>query len=110
MFRFSIDGVASFSYKPLKWAASFGLAVVAASFIYLIFSLAQILFSYSAVSWWQPLMACLFLLDGVVLIVLGVLGEYVGRIYDETKNRLLYVLRNKQELEAAKRNGVILSE
>ncbi len=55
-------------------------------------------------------MACLFLLDGVVLIVLGVLGEYVGRIYDETKNRLLYVLRNKQELEAAKRNGVILSE
>jgi len=42
--------------------------------------------------------------------MLGVLGEYVGRIYDETKNRPLYILRNKQELEAVKHNGVVCSE
>ncbi|HAU31282.1 MAG: Glycosyl transferase, family 2 [Desulfotomaculum sp. 46_80] len=110
MLRFSIDGVASFSYKPLKLAASFGLVVVAASFICLVVFLTQILFSYSAVSCWPPLIACLLLLDGFILIVLGVLGEYVGRIYDETKNRPLYILRNKQELEDAKHNGVIYSE
>jgi len=102
MLRFSMDGITSFSHKPLKLATYLGFVISSASFIYLVVSLIQRLFTAGAVAGWVPLIACLLLLDGVILIVLGILGEYVGRIYDETKNRPLYILRNKQEVEDAK--------
>ncbi|MDF9407169.1 glycosyltransferase family 2 protein [Pelotomaculum isophthalicicum JI] len=102
MLRFSLDGITSFSHKPLKLATYLGFVISFASFIYLVVSVAQRLFNIGVVAGWSPLVACLLLLDGVVLIILGILGEYVGRIYDETKNRPLYILRNKQEVEEAK--------
>ncbi len=96
MLRLSIDGIASFSYKPLKLATYLGLVISSASFVYLVISLGQRLFAGNTVAGWESLIACLLLLNGVILIILGVLGEYVGRIYDETKNRPLYILRNKR--------------
>ncbi len=96
MLRFSLDGITSFSYKPLKLASYLGLAVSLGSFIYLVISLGQKLFTNSTVAGWTSLIACSLLLNGVILILLGVLGEYVGRIYEETKNRPLYILRSKQ--------------
>ncbi|MCG9968238.1 glycosyltransferase family 2 protein [Pelotomaculum terephthalicicum JT] len=101
MLRFSMDGIASFSHKPLKLAAYLGFMISFASFIYLVVSLAQGLFNTGAAAGWSSLIACLLLTDGVILIVLGILGEYVGRIYDETRNRPLYILRNKREVEDA---------
>lgn len=102
MLRFSMDGIASFSHKPLKLATYLGFVISFVSFIYLIVSLAQRLFGARAIAGWSPLIACLLSLDGVILIILGILGEYVGRIYDETRNRPLYILRNKQEVEDVK--------
>ncbi|MGA9172748.1 MAG: glycosyltransferase, partial [Thermoactinomyces sp.] len=67
--------------------------------VYLLISLGQRLFTSSTVAGWASLIACVLLLNGVTLIILGILGEYVGRIYDETKNRPLYILRNKQKVE-----------
>lgn len=96
MLRFSLDGITSFSYKPLRLASYLGFVISLASFVYLLFSLGQKLFSASTVAGWTSLIACVLLLNGVVLIILGILGEYVGRIYDETKNRPLYILRNRQ--------------
>jgi glycosyltransferase involved in cell wall biosynthesis len=97
MLRFSMDGITSFSYKPLKMALYLGFLVSAVSFVYLIVSLGQKIFTASTVSGWSALIACLMLLNGVILIFIGILGEYIGRIYDETKNRPLYILRNKQK-------------
>lgn len=99
MLRFSMDGITSFSYKPLKLATYLGFIISLASFIYLLISLGQRLFTSSTVAGWSSLIACLLLLNGVILIILGILGEYVGRIYDETKNRPLYILRNQQKAD-----------
>jgi hypothetical protein len=96
MLRFSMDGITSFSYKPLKLATYLGFAISFASFAYLVISLGQKLFTTSTVAGWASLIACVVLLNGVILIILGILGEYVGRIYDETKNRPLYILRNSE--------------
>jgi dolichol-phosphate mannosyltransferase len=102
MLRFSIDGITSFSYKPLKLATYLGFVISLASFIYLFVSLGQRIFTHSTVAGWASLMACLLLLNGVILIILGILGEYVGRIYDETKSRPLYILRNKPRITRSK--------
>lgn len=102
MLRFSVDGIASFSHKPLKLALYLGFIISFTSFVYLVISLCLKLFTDSTVAGWTPLIACLLLLNGLILILLGILGEYVGRIYDETKNRPLYILRNRQEVENAK--------
>ncbi|GIM46356.1 hypothetical protein DNHGIG_19050 [Collibacillus ludicampi] len=102
MIRFSMDAITSFSYKPLKLATYLGFVISFASFIYLVITLGLKLFTTSTVPGWASLIACLLLLNGVILIILGILGEYVGRIYDETKNRPLYILRNKQKVENSK--------
>ncbi len=102
MLRFSMDGITSFSYKPLKLATYLGLVVSSVSFVYLIVSLGQKIFTASTSAGLSSLIACLMLLNGVILILFGILGEYVGRIYDETKNRPLYILRKKQKIEKVK--------
>ncbi|MEN6326537.1 MAG: glycosyltransferase family 2 protein [Syntrophomonas sp.] len=107
MLRLSMDGITSFSYKPLKIATYLGFVISFGSFVYLLISLVQRLFTSSTVAGWASLMACLLLLNGVILIILGILGEYVGRIYDETKNRPLYILRNQDEVENARPKEVI---
>jgi dolichol-phosphate mannosyltransferase len=99
MLRFSIDGITSFSYKPLKMATYLGIAVSSASLIYLLVSLAQIIFKTNPTAGWSSLIASIMLLNGVILIFFGILGEYIGRISDETKNRPLYILRNKPKVE-----------
>ncbi len=106
MLRFSVDGITSFSYKPLKLATYLGFIISLASFIYLMISLGQRLFTNNTVAGWSSLIACLLLLNGVILIILGILGEYVGRIYDETKNRPLYILRNQEKADRARLKGV----
>ncbi|MDD3364532.1 MAG: glycosyltransferase family 2 protein [Syntrophomonas sp.] len=102
MLRFSMDGITSFSYKPLKMATYLGFIVSSVSFVYLIVSLGQKIFTASTSAGWSSLIACLMLLNGVMFILFGILGEYIGRIYDETKNRPLYILRNKQKIEKVK--------
>ncbi|AKX95215.1 glycosyl transferase [Moorella thermoacetica] len=99
MLRLAIDGITSFSHKPLKLATYLGLALSLPSFAYLVFSLGLKIFTASTISGGRWLFTLLLLLNGVNFILLGILGEYIGRIYDETKDRPLYILRNKQEAE-----------
>ncbi|APC09552.1 glycosyltransferase family 2 protein [Neomoorella thermoacetica] len=99
MLRLAIDGITSFSHKPLKLATYLGLALSWPSFAYLVFSLGLKIFTASTISGGRWLITLLLLLNGVNFILLGILGEYIGRIYDETKDRPLYILRNKQEAE-----------
>jgi glycosyltransferase involved in cell wall biosynthesis len=106
MLRLSMDGITSFSYKPLKLATYLGFFISFASFLYLLVSLGERLFTTSTVAGWTSLIACVLLLNGVILIILGILGEYVGRIYDETKNRPLYILRNRPNVEQREQQEV----
>ncbi|MBI4423542.1 MAG: glycosyltransferase family 2 protein [Elusimicrobia bacterium] len=92
MARFAVDGITSFSHAPLRWVtlcgiASFGLAALVGGWVlYVRF------YNISAVRGWASLMAIVLFLGGIQLMSLGIMGEYMGRIFDEVKRRPLYVI------------------
>lgn len=93
MIRFSLDGITSFSYKPLKLASLLGFLLSFVSVVWMIAVLYLKLFTHSTVTGWSSLVMTVLFFNGVVLIMLGVIGEYIGRIYDEVKHRPLYILK-----------------
>ncbi len=95
MLKFALDGITSFSYKPLKIASYLGFALSAFSFVYLIIVLYQKLFTSNTIAGWTSTLAANLLFNGITLMMLGIMGEYIGRIYDESKRRPLYVIKNK---------------
>ena len=77
-----------------------GSTISAGSFVYLIVVLLQRIFApQSVTSGWASLIAVTLLLNGITLLLLGILGEYIGRIYDEVRNRPLYIVREAVNLE-----------
>lgn len=93
MLKLSIDGLTSFSHKPLKMAGYLGLLVSAAGFVYMLVALYLKLFTNNTVPGWTSLVVIQLFFSGFVLFILGIMGEYIGRIYDETKDRPLYIIR-----------------
>jgi dolichol-phosphate mannosyltransferase len=93
MIRFAFDAITSFSYKPLKLASYFGGAVSLAGFTYMMVVLYLKVFTNGTVTGWASMMAVSLFFNGVVLMMLGIIGEYIGRIYDEAKGRPLYVVQ-----------------
>ena len=92
MLKFAADALTSFSYKPLKLSIFIGGILSAASFLYLLTVIYLALFTDVTVTGWASLAAISLFFNGVVLIMLGIIGEYIGRIYDETKGRPLYII------------------
>jgi dolichol-phosphate mannosyltransferase len=95
MIKFATDAITSFSYVPLQLATWFGFLVAG---IALLFIIAVIVGRLSGAAEFRgqasTLVAVLFL-GGIQLICLGILGEYLGRIYDEVKGRPLYLIQEK---------------
>lgn len=95
MIRFAIDGITSFSDIPLRFASYFGFVVSAIAFVYaLVVVIAKLFKVYPpgyTPGWASTIVAVVFL-GGVQLISLGIIGEYLGRIYDEVKGRPLYLI------------------
>jgi len=91
MLRLAIDGIVGFSLKPLTIAIPFGVFLMAASFLALIIEVV-LLFTGGLYGALYPLLTGLFFLMGVLLVILGILGGYVGRIYDEAKARPNYII------------------
>ncbi|MCF7935323.1 MAG: glycosyltransferase family 2 protein [Synergistales bacterium] len=92
MLRLSLDAVTSFSYKPLRLAGYLGFLLSAVSFVYILVVVIEKLFTDLTVPGWSSLMAITLFFNGITLIMLGILGEYVGRIYEETKDRPRYII------------------
>jgi glycosyltransferase involved in cell wall biosynthesis len=99
MLKLSMDGMTSFSYKPLKLATYSGGLLSFAGFVYMLFVLYLKLFTHKTVTGWASLIIIQLLFNGIVLFILGVIGEYIGRIYDETKDRPLYIIRELYGME-----------
>ncbi|MCK5057004.1 MAG: glycosyltransferase, partial [Candidatus Aminicenantes bacterium] len=99
MIRFALNGVFSFSYKPLKIATFLGIFASAAGFFYLVYALYQKFFTDVTVTGWTSLVSLILIFNGLILFILGIIGEYLGRIYDESKNRPLYVIRERLNFE-----------
>jgi dolichol-phosphate mannosyltransferase len=94
LLRLAFDGVVSFSFVPLKMASLFGFIVSVFAFIYAAATLFQKLFTDTTVPGYTTTIILVCFLGGVQLITIGILGEYVGRIFDEVKNRPLYLVKN----------------
>ena len=94
MLKFAADGITSFSYKPLKLANVIGITLCALSVLYLLIALiiGLCLPAVTMPAWALALTIALFF-NGITMIMLGIMGEYIGRIYDEVKGRPLYVVK-----------------
>jgi dolichol-phosphate mannosyltransferase len=95
MVRFAMDGITSFSDIPLRFASYFGFTVSAIAFIYALIVIAFKLFSLNPPAYtpgWASTIVAVLFLGGVQLMSLGILGEYLGRVYDEVKARPLYLI------------------
>ena len=92
MIRFALNGLISFSFVPLQLATYLGFAVSLFSFLYIAYAIELKLFTDRAVQGWASIMVAMLFIGGVQLISLGIMGEYIGRIYDEVKQRPLYVI------------------
>lgn len=99
MIRFAVDGITAFSSKPLKLMTLLGSATILLALAILVYSLVVKLFGYPTVPGWTSLMVALTFFSGVQLLSLGIIGQYIARIYDESKNRPLYVVKDKINFE-----------
>jgi len=99
MLAFAFDGITSFSVKPVRLILLLGAVIFGVSIIALLWSLITLLFG-KTVSGWTSLMWSIWLLGGIQLLSLGVIGEYIGKVYNETKQRPRFIIErvlNKEE-------------
>lgn len=92
MLRFAIDGILSFSSKPLQWSITLGLCSAALALMGIVYAVVVRLATNNWVEGWAAIMVSVLFVGGVQLISVGILGEYIGRIYSELKQRPLYVV------------------
>lgn len=93
LFELAVVGLTSFSQKPLRWIVRMGLVVSLMALAYGCYVVFEAVFLGKETPGWATLAAGLMFSTGVQLISIGVIGEYVGRIYEETKQRPLYIMR-----------------
>lgn len=96
MIKFAFDGITSFSDKPLHLSSQLGMLVTGASFIAMVWViLSKLIYPQSSIPGWTSLLVVVLFLGGIQLISIGILGQYIGRIYRETKRRPLYIVSKK---------------
>jgi dolichol-phosphate mannosyltransferase len=98
MFEFAIDGITSFSIKPLRVSIFFGTFLSFGAFIYLMFIIYEKIFTNHTLSGWASILACVLLLGGIQLLTLGVIGEYLGKLFMGAKKRPNYIIRENSGL------------
>jgi len=106
MLRFATDGLLSFSTKPLQISVVMGLICASLALLGIIYALFLRLFTNIWVEGWTTLIFAVLFIGGAELISVGILGEYIGRIYNEIKYRPLYVV---QEYEGFNHQGPAMS-
>ncbi len=94
MVRFAIDGITSFSIKPLKIITRLGFIMTLFSVIVLIYSIIRKLIG-ETVDGWTFIVVSIYLVSSIQILSLGVIGEYVGKIYSETKNRPRFIIEKE---------------
>lgn len=91
MLAFAFDGITSFSVKPIRWVTVLGFLIFMLSVLALIYILIVKLLGYT-VAGWSATVASIWLLGGIQLLCMGVVGEYIGKIYIEVKSRPRYLI------------------
>jgi dolichol-phosphate mannosyltransferase len=100
MINLALDGIFSFSTVPLRLVTALGGVTAALAMAGILYSLVVRLFTPNWVAGWTTLILAILLAAGVQMFCFGVLGEYVGRIYTEIKQRPLFIVREMLEINA----------
>jgi polyisoprenyl-phosphate glycosyltransferase len=98
LIRLAWHGITSFSHYPLQLSTYFGFTAAVLSFVYGVYLILRKIFFDIPLLGYTSIMVSLFFLGGVILLVLGIIGEYIARIYEEVQNRPLYLV--KEELDS----------
>jgi len=96
MLFFALDGITSFSIKPLRLSILMGFVLSLFSGFYAIFALIAHLFHFQVISGWTSMIISVLFLGGIQLIILGIFGEYLGKLFLESKKRPLYIIDKKK--------------
>lgn len=91
MFAFAIDGITSFSVKPLRLITNVGVVIFVVSLFMLLYTLVSWIGGHTVTGWTSTL-ASIWMIGGIQLLSLGVIGEYVGKIYNESKHRPRFII------------------
>lgn len=94
LWNFALDGITSFTVAPLKVASYVGMVIAIGAFAYGLFVIVRTLLFGDPVAGYPSLMVVVLFLGGVQLMALGVIGEYLGRMFEETKQRPLYLVQS----------------
>ena len=97
LFVYAIDGICAFSTKPLVISAIVGILFCIISFIMIIFVIVKTLVYGDPVSGWPSLVCIIFMVSGIQLFCMGIMGEYLGRIFKESKARPIYIIKESSE-------------
>lgn len=103
LWNLALEGITSFSYAPLQLATYSGLLISISAFIYAAYIFLLTLFYGNTVPGYPSLIIIILFLGGVQLFTLGIIGEYIGRIYNESKRRPLYFVHGQQGFSEIKR-------
>lgn len=92
LFELAMDGITGFTTSPLRIASILGIVVSFVAFMYLCFVIAKTIFWGESVQGYPTLLCVILFLGGCQLLAIGIIGEYIGRIFNETKNRPNYLI------------------
>lgn len=92
MFKLATDGITSFSNVPLQFAGHLGFWISGGSLLYILYIIGMKLFTDKPVIGWASTMTAIIFFGGIQMMTLGVIGEYIGRISDEVKQRPIYIV------------------
>jgi polyisoprenyl-phosphate glycosyltransferase len=100
MLSLAVDGITASSIRPLRLSTVLGVTMSVLAMIYVVYALAIKLFVGTAISGWTSLLVGVMLMGGVQLMILGILGEYLGKVLIEIKGRPNYIVREKGQARA----------
>ena len=95
MLSFSIDGITSFSARPMRWIFMTGLILLLVDILVALYVLVSYFFSDHISAGWASLMLSIWALGSLILIAIGIVGEYIGKIFVEVKHRPRYAISDK---------------
>jgi glycosyltransferase involved in cell wall biosynthesis len=99
LLRFAFDGLTSFSNFPLRVWSYIGAAIASMAFFYIVIRLIRTLFHGVDIPGYESILIIMLFLGGMQLLTLGILGDYIGRVFNEVKGRPLYIVRSRHGLE-----------
>ncbi|GAB6559093.1 glycosyltransferase family 2 protein [Bacillus mobilis] len=99
MIKFASDGIIAFSTKPLRIVMTLGLLSVLISIIVLLYTITVKIIGSGTQTGWASIMVAITFFSGIQLLGLGIVGQYIARIYDESKNRPIYIVKETINIE-----------